>query len=83
MAADKFYVSVINGNRKGLLLGPYDSHQEALDLVEPVRRYIAKIDEWSVFYEFGTAGIDSAAWGDKPLPQGKLNSAVDQIKEGG
>lgn len=30
----KFYVSAINGQRKALLLGPYDDHEQALALTE-------------------------------------------------
>lgn len=39
---DSFYVSVTNGSQKGLLLGPYSAHPEALALVEPVRRFVNK-----------------------------------------
>lgn len=28
-----FYVSVVDGGRKGVLLGPYETHREALDNV--------------------------------------------------
>jgi hypothetical protein len=53
-----FYVSVIDGKRRALLAGPYDTHDEALALVEQVRRKAYDIDPKSHFYAFGTAGSD-------------------------
>ena len=58
MSARFFYVSVIDGKRRALLAGPYDTHAEALALVEQVRRKAYDIDPKSHFYAFGTAGSD-------------------------
>lgn len=55
-----YYVSVIDidANRHGLLLGPYPTHQEALDNVKRARELAYKADPRSHFYGFGTAGSD-------------------------
>ncbi len=50
-----FYVTVINGDRKGFLLGPFDTHQESLDNVELGRKLANKADAFAHFYAFGTA----------------------------
>ncbi len=49
-----FYVSVIDGGRKGVLLGPYETHQEALDEVRRGRRLAEDADCRAAFYAFGT-----------------------------
>ena len=50
----KFYVSVIDGSRYGFLAGPYDTHEEALAMVEPAKKMAQKLDDWAWFYAFGT-----------------------------
>ena len=56
-----FYVSVadwprgaVNPIQFGLAAGPFRTHQEALDLVEPARRAGEKADPWAAFYAWGT-----------------------------
>lgn len=49
-----FYVTVINGKRTGFLLGPYDSHQDALDNVERGRELAIDADPFACFYYVGT-----------------------------
>jgi hypothetical protein len=69
-----FYVSVIDGSRSGMLLGPYPSQPEASNHVDRARRAADKIDPWAGFYGFGTAKLTM-----KPgyeLPEGKLNSRI-------
>lgn len=51
----KFYVSVKEGECYGLLAGPYDTHDEALEMVPEVKRVAQGVDPWAVFYAFGTA----------------------------
>lgn len=68
-----FYVSVINGKRRGLLRGPFSTHEEALDLVETVRAWVIKRDEWAHFYGFGTASIAGTCGS---APPGRLNAAM-------
>lgn len=55
-----FYVSAIDGSRKYLIAGPYDSHQAALDLVKPVRDHANTIDGRAWFMAWGTAGSDES-----------------------
>lgn len=49
-----FYVSVIDGPRKGILLGPYETHEGALDQVARGRRLANAADARAAFYSFGT-----------------------------
>jgi len=64
-----YYVSVIDGPRSSLLLGPFDTHMGALLNVEAVRREANRIDTKACFYGFGTASVPLQ---DSP-PQGRLN----------
>lgn len=52
-----YYVSVQDGARSALLLGPFPTHQEALDMVEPVRAKGNELDPRAAFYAFGTARL--------------------------
>lgn len=65
-----YYVSVMDGDRRALLLGPFPTHQQALDMVEPVRAKGLELDPRALWYEFGTARLqdDGIAIG------GNLNS---------
>ena len=67
-----YYVSVVDGPRHGLLLGPFDHHLSALLRVPSVKREAYKIDPKAAFYGFGTARIDRC---DDP-PQGRLNDLL-------
>jgi len=51
-----FYASVIDGDRKALLLGPYNTHEEAQANVERAKALAEEVDPWAYFYAFGTAG---------------------------
>lgn len=53
-----YYVSVIDGARRGMAAGPYATHQEALDRVNDVKMALElkKPEAW--FWQFGTAGAD-------------------------
>lgn len=53
-----YYVSVVDGPRKGLLLGPYATHEEALAQVERGKELANKADPRAAFYGYGTAGSD-------------------------
>ena len=52
-----YYVSVKDGQRSGLLAGPFDTHQQALDMVEAAKQEAYKNDFFSCFYTFGTAKL--------------------------
>ena len=49
-----FYVSVLNGPRLALLAGPFQTHEEALAMVDQARETAQRIDPWAWFYAFGT-----------------------------
>jgi len=53
-----YYTSVIDGDRKGLLTGPFATHAEALADVPRAKQLAEKADRWAAFYAFGTAGSD-------------------------
>jgi hypothetical protein len=50
-----YYVTVINDTRVAYLLGPFDTHEEALERVAEGRRRAEAADRWAHFYAFGTA----------------------------
>lgn len=60
-----YYVSVVDGSRHSLLSGPYDTHQEALDMVSKADVIACLLDPRAHFYAFGTARIK-----DGSSPQG-------------
>lgn len=53
-----YYASVIDGDRKGLLMGPFDTHQEALDAVPRPKKLAYAADPKAPWYAYGTAGSD-------------------------
>ncbi len=60
----KFYVSVVDGPDYRFLAGPYDTHAEALAMVESARRLAVQYDPKAHFYAYGTA--KAPAGYDKP-----------------
>ncbi len=50
-----FYVTARDGDRVAWLLGPFDTHQQALDRVEEGKRLAIKADPFAHFYGFGTS----------------------------
>jgi hypothetical protein len=52
-----YYVSAIDGSKWALVSGPYETHQEALDLVDKARRIAVSLDPRAHFAGFGTARI--------------------------
>ena len=58
--AGSYYVSVIDGPQVGLLLGPFDDHEQALKMVEPTRRKAEEVNSRAVFYGFGTLKMKSS-----------------------
>jgi hypothetical protein len=63
-----FYVSVIRDRRRALLRGPFSSHEEAIEAVEPTRARACTIDPWMDFDLFGTCRIEA-----ETLPLGNLD----------
>ena len=68
-----YYVSVSDGSRYlpnyALLLGPFTTHQAALDMVEAAKKRIMELDTWAHFYAFGTCQVDLG----EPVRVGVLN----------
>ncbi len=62
----RFYVTVKDHDRTGWLLGPYDTHEEALTNVERGKRLADGADPRAHWYAYGTARID--AGGPIPTP---------------
>lgn len=72
-----YYTSAIDGSRHALLTGPYDTHQQALDMVEPARDKAVELDPKAWFYAYGTCSIDMDGLGERAVPQGKLNGFME------
>jgi hypothetical protein len=67
-----YYVSVIDGARYGLLLGPFVWHAAALAWVARVRQAAYDVDPRSHWYAFGTCGLHPGT----PAPVGRLNELL-------
>lgn len=65
-----YYVSMVDGPRVGLLLGPFRLHRQALRFVRAARQEANRRDPWAVFYGFGTLRLESGA------RTGSLNAAL-------
>ena len=74
-APGPYYVSVRDGDRYGLLLGPFEKHQEALDMVEPARAKAIELNGCAHFYSFGTCRMKCNF--NKP---GRLNEFFERTK---
>lgn len=55
-----YYVTVRDAGRHGYLLGPYDTHEEALENVDRGRKLAEEANVWSHFYEFGTGSLPAS-----------------------
>lgn len=66
-----YYVTLRDGNRTAWLAGPYETHREALNKVEPVYALALEIDPRAWFMARGTASIIS-----DNLPIGRLNKLL-------
>jgi len=75
-----FYVTVTDAGRVARLLGPFKTHEAALESVETARREAEKVDPWSVFYAFGTSkwanGHRDGALNHRVSPYGWNGEAV-------
>lgn len=52
-----YYVSMLRGSRYALMAGPFATHQDALDMVDPVRREADRLDPRCAFDAFGTCSL--------------------------
>ena len=54
-----FYVSIKDGKRFALVAGPFQDHQEALDMVQIARQKGEELDTMSIFYAWGTVKMSN------------------------
>ena len=52
-----YYVTLLRDVRASRLLGPYDTHQEALDNVDRGHGLAMEADPWAAFDAIGTAAV--------------------------
>lgn len=65
-----YYVSVLDGSRYALALGPFETHAEALAEVKAVQAYCNEKSDRAWFYGYGTCRLLK----EEEAPAGKLNS---------
>ncbi|GAA0641679.1 hypothetical protein GCM10009548_02420 [Streptomyces malaysiensis subsp. malaysiensis] len=70
---DGYYVTVRDGDRAGLLLGPYATQGEALNNLDRARSFVLDNVPYSVFYAYGTCRV--RGYGRKLSP-GRLNERI-------
>jgi hypothetical protein len=68
-----FYVTCVDGPRVGYLLGPYQTHEAALDEVELGRRLAERVNARACWWGFGTVRYRGPGF----LPAAKLNDLAD------
>lgn len=79
-----YYTSVVDGPDYGLLLGPFETHGEALEWVDRVRAAAEKANARAVFYAFGSCRAKDSyrepgrlnGWDGLPAPGGKIGIAA-------
>lgn len=64
-----YYVSLVRGSRTALLAGPFETHAEALAMVDRATALANEVDPRSHFDPFGTVSLPRYPWN----PKGKLN----------
>lgn len=72
-----YYVSVIDGRRTAMALGPFLSHADALAAVEPVRAWCNERNRGAWFWSFGTCRLKDEETDEADLPVGKLNQVLE------
>ena len=73
--AEGFYVSVKDGPRSGMLLGPYGSKSEAEGKVTLGKRLAEQVNSRAIWYAYGVTRVVMQPGAD--LPAGKLNHLAD------
>lgn len=66
-----FYVTVKDGPRTGVLLGPYDTKDEAESRVKDGKRLAESVNSRAFWYAYGVTRVVMQPGAD--LPAGKLN----------
>lgn len=71
-----YYVSIVRSTKqRGLLVGPFVTHSEALALVDRASRLARELDTWADFDAFGTMSLPRNA----SNPYGKLNQRLGVV----
>jgi hypothetical protein len=55
--AKDYYVSMKRDSHYALMAGPFATHEEALQMVEPVRKEASRLDPFCDFDAFGTCSM--------------------------
>lgn len=55
--ARDYYVSMIRDSRYALMAGPFATHAEALQMVDPVKKEAGRLDPFCDFDAFGTCSM--------------------------
>ena len=71
-----YYVSVVDGKRRGLLLGPFDTHGEALKRVDEGRTLARRVNRDAHWFAYGTARVVAES-----LPTGRLNHLANERED--
>lgn len=53
-----YYISVVDYDRVGLLLGPFDNHPDALSNVDRCREYARTVNDNAFWYSYGTVRLE-------------------------
>lgn len=69
-----FYVTVRDGGRSGALLGPYNTHDEALANVDRAREHAQQVNDRAIWYAYGTARVTMKP--GKELKPGVFNNRI-------
>lgn len=72
----RFYVTVVDGPRSGLMAGPFETHQEALDRVDAANRVAQEADARAFWYAYGTCLMERPAEGWPDAPE-RIAAAVE------
>lgn len=79
LSEERWYVSVVDGKRKGLLYGPLATREEAEGAEHDVRRVANRMDARAPFYGYGVAKWTGASG---TAPTGVLNDLVNACRAG-
>lgn len=72
-----FYVTMKSELRVSILLGPFDTKEEAEAHVAAAQEEAIKRDPYNHFYAFGVSRIDTEAL--KRIPKGILNQSLLEV----
>lgn len=70
-----YYVSVVDGSKYALMLGPFETHEEALAMVKQCRDKAEEIEPRSYWWQWGTCREDDDGTNEYRL--GKMNNLFE------